>query len=182
MATAPVTTNSSSSSTDATAAALSNSLGNLNVNDFLKMLLAELQNQDPLSPMDSTTMLTQISQISQVGSTQSLTNTLQSVLLGQSLGNATSLIGKTVTGLADDGTNVTGQVDKVSISNNEPVLNIGDASIQLTNVQAVLPDSVTNAAASLLAPAAAPTDPAAQAQQLLQQLQSGQIQPTTATK
>jgi hypothetical protein len=70
----------------------------------------------------------------------------------------------------------------VSISNNEPVLNIGDASIQLTNVQAVLPDSVTNAAASLLAPAAAPTDPAAQAQQLLQQLQSGQIQPTTATK
>src|SRR5436309_1258444 len=73
-----------------------NTLGNLTPNDFLKMLLSELQNQDPLSPMDSSQMLTQIGQISQVSSTQSLTTTLNSVLLGQNVNNATSLIGKTI--------------------------------------------------------------------------------------
>src|SRR5207244_8307648 len=102
-----------SSNTDSTTStALNNAaLGQLKLDDFLKMLLTELQNQDPLSPMDSSTMLTQIGQISQVGATQNLTSTLDSVLLGQNINNATALIGKTITGLADDNTEVTGKVD-----------------------------------------------------------------------
>jgi flagellar basal-body rod modification protein FlgD len=176
---------SNSNSTQDTSAALSNSLGSLNLDDFLKMLLTELQNQDPLSPMDSSQMLTQIGQISQVGATQSLTDTLQSVLLGQNLNNATAMIGKTISGLADDGTNVTGKVDKVTIANNQPVLNIGDKTVALKNVQAVLPDNATNASAASAVPGAAPatgtTDPAAQLQQLLQQLQqNAQVQPAKA--
>jgi flagellar basal-body rod modification protein FlgD len=176
---------SNSNSTQDTTAALSNSLGSLNLDDFLKMLLTELQNQDPLSPMDSSQMLTQIGQISQVGATQSLTDTLQSVLLGQNLNNATAMIGKTISGLADDGTNVTGKVDKVTIANNQPVLNIGDKTVALKNVQAVLPDNATNASAAAAVPGVAPatgtTDPAAQLQQLLQQLQqNAQVQPAKA--
>jgi flagellar basal-body rod modification protein FlgD len=182
MATTPV---SNSSSSQDTTAALSSSLGSLNLDDFLKMLLTELQNQDPLSPMDSSQMLTQIGQISQVGATQSLTDTLQSVLLGQNLNNATAMMGKTISGLADDGTNVTGKVDKVTIANNQPVLTIGDKTVQLKNVKAVLPDNATNASATTAVTAAAPAagaaDPTSQLQQLLQQLQAAsQVQPVKA--
>jgi flagellar basal-body rod modification protein FlgD len=186
MATTPV---ASSGSTQDTSSALNSSLGSLNLDDFLKMLLTELQNQDPLSPMDSSQMLTQIGQISQVGATQSLTSTLNSVLLGQTIGNATAMIGKTITGLGDDGTDVTGKVDKVTISDGQPVLTIGSDTVQLKNVKSVLPDNPTDAATTasttgavpVSAPAGGTTDSTAQLQQLLQQLQSGQAQPVAAT-
>jgi flagellar basal-body rod modification protein FlgD len=171
MATTPVnsttsTQNSSSSS------ALNSGLGSLNLNDFLNMLLTELQNQDPLDPMDSTTMLTQIGQITQVGATQNLTTTLNSLLLGEGLSNATGLIGKTIQGLADDGTSITGVVDKVTVNNGTPELNVGTETVQLSNVQAILPDgSATSTDAA---------SQAAQLQQLLQQLQSP-AQAATAT-
>src|SRR4051812_13352958 len=113
MATTPV---GSSSKTDSTSSSAPGGFGNLKLDDFMKMLLAELQNQDPLSPMDASQMLTQIGQITQVGSTQQLTSTLDSVLLGQNVSNATSLIGKMITGVGDDGKDVTGKVDKVTIA------------------------------------------------------------------
>ena len=45
-------------------------------------MITELQNQDPLNPMDNTQMLEQINQIRQIGATDKLTSTLDSVLLG----------------------------------------------------------------------------------------------------
>jgi flagellar basal-body rod modification protein FlgD len=189
MATDPVSNPLNSASTSST---LSNAvLGNLKLDDFLKMLLTELQNQDPLSPMDSSQMLTQIGQISQVGATQNLTDTLNSVLMGQNINNAAVLIGKVVDGLDDSGTEIVGKVDSVSITDNKPVLNIGTDTMQLSNVKTVLPDTTATAsatssatAAALPAAAAAAATPAAstqstQLQQLLQLLQ--QSPPATAT-
>src|SRR5882757_8118119 len=120
MATDPVGSGSSTGSTS-TSSSAANGFGSLKLDDFMKMLLAELQNQDPLSPMDASQMLTQIGQITQVGSTQQLTGTLDSVLLGQNVSNATSLIGKTIQGLDDTGKDVTGKVDKVTITDGKPV-------------------------------------------------------------
>ncbi len=56
---------SSSSSTD-TAASLSatDSLGNENT--FLQLLVAQIQNQDPTAPVDSSTFLTQLAEFSQL--------------------------------------------------------------------------------------------------------------------
>ncbi len=177
MATSSITPTSAQDTT-ASNTALANGLGNLKLDDFLKMLLAELQNQDPLSPMDSSTMLTQIGQITQVGSTQQLTSTLNSVLLGQNLNNATSLIGKTIDGLADDNTEVTGKVEKVSIADGKPVLTIGDKTVKLENVRAVLPDDSTAADGA----AATQSDQASALLKLIQQLQGNgsQTTPTNA--
>jgi flagellar basal-body rod modification protein FlgD len=165
-----------SSNTDSTTStALNNAaLGQLKLDDFLKMLLTELQNQDPLSPMDSSTMLTQIGQISQVGATQNLTSTLDSVLLGQNINNATALIGKTVDGINDSGSEITGKVDKVTISNGQPVLNIGNDTMQLTNVKSILPDATDTSATANAASSSTAL------QQLLQQLQQAQQQTAAA--
>ena len=48
-------------------------------NQFLKMLVAQLNNQDPLNPMDSAQITDQMAQISTVGGIQQLNTTLQSL-------------------------------------------------------------------------------------------------------
>lgn len=66
---------------------------------FLKLLTAQISNQDPLEPMDSTTFVTQLAQLSQVEQTVA-TNTNLEAMSAQlsSLGSLAglSLIGKTV--------------------------------------------------------------------------------------
>ena len=52
------------------------------MNTFLKLMITELQQQDPLNPMDNKDMLNQIAQIRAVGASDQLTKTLNSVLLG----------------------------------------------------------------------------------------------------
>jgi flagellar basal-body rod modification protein FlgD len=56
---------SSSGSTDTTASlAATDSLGNENT--FLQLLVAQIQNQDPTAPVDSSTFLTQLAEFSQL--------------------------------------------------------------------------------------------------------------------
>jgi flagellar basal-body rod modification protein FlgD len=90
----------------------SSSLNDANLDDFLKLMIAELQNQDPLDPMKNSEMLQQLNQIRSIGATDQLTKTLQSVLIGQNLTTASHLLGKQISALADSGENVTGVVDR----------------------------------------------------------------------
>src|SRR3990167_8514165 len=63
---------------------------------FLKLLVAQLKNQDPLNPMDNAQITTQMAQISTVSGIDKLNSTLQSMAAafnaGQSL-QATAMIG-----------------------------------------------------------------------------------------
>ena len=66
---------------------------------FLKLLTTQMQNQDPLSPMDTTQYTQQLVQYSQVEQSMAQTTTLKSILsaLGtQNLTQASSLIGRAV--------------------------------------------------------------------------------------
>jgi flagellar basal-body rod modification protein FlgD len=91
---------------------------------FLNLMIKELQSQDPLNPLDNKDMLAQISQIREVGATDKLTETLESVLLGQNIASATNLIGADVTALSDDNENVQGVVSRVSLEKGVPKLHI----------------------------------------------------------
>jgi flagellar basal-body rod modification protein FlgD len=117
-------TGSTSSSAADQAARTENSLNSMDLDTFLKLMLAELQNQDPLEPMDNEQLLSQISQIREVGATDQLTKTLDSVLLGQNIASATNLIGASVTALSDDAQPVSGVVDRVSIDDGAPKLRL----------------------------------------------------------
>jgi flagellar basal-body rod modification protein FlgD len=99
-------------------------INNLDLDVFLKLMIKELQTQDPLNPLDNRDMLAQISQIREVGATDKLTQTLDSVLLGQNISSAANLIGTDVTALSDDGQNIHGLVSRVSISDGSPKLHI----------------------------------------------------------
>ena len=99
-----------------------NTLNDLDVDTFLKLMITELQNQDPLNPLDNSDMLNQINQIRQIGSTDKLTGTLDSVLLGENIASSTNLIGKDVKAISDDNQAVSGTVNRVSIENGVPKL------------------------------------------------------------
>jgi flagellar basal-body rod modification protein FlgD len=72
----------------------------MNEQDFMQLLMAQMQNQDPLQPDDSTAWVTQLATYSQVeqsvAQTSSL-NTISTQLQGLSTTTNANLIGKTVT-------------------------------------------------------------------------------------
>jgi flagellar hook assembly protein FlgD len=99
-------------------------INDLDLGTFLKLLITEMQNQDPLNPLDNKDMLAQISQLREVGATDKLTATLDSVLLGQNIASSTNLIGAEIDALSDDQQFVTGVVKEVSIENGQPKLRL----------------------------------------------------------
>lgn len=93
-ATSPTASSSSSNS----AASLTGQAGlNTDYNSFLQLLTTQLQNQDPLSPMDDNTFTQQLVEMNGVQQ-QIQTNSLLQTLVNQSAGaaDAVNLIGKTV--------------------------------------------------------------------------------------
>ncbi|MEM8864211.1 MAG: flagellar hook capping FlgD N-terminal domain-containing protein [Planctomycetota bacterium] len=104
-----------------------NTLNDLDLDAFLDLMIAELQNQDPLNPLENDELVAQISQIREVGATDKLTSTLEAVLLGQNVSSATNLIGADVVALTDEGERVSGNVRKVTIDNGTPRLDIAVA-------------------------------------------------------
>jgi flagellar basal-body rod modification protein FlgD len=122
-------------------------LKDLDVDHFLTLMIAELTNQDPMNPMDNAQMMEQIGQLRSIASTDKLTGTLDSVLLGQNLSTASSLIGKEVKALTDDAKDITGVVDRVSVetggANNATRtlrIHIGDKKIDLKNIREIIPN------------------------------------------
>jgi flagellar basal-body rod modification protein FlgD len=140
----PVTSGSAASATANTNKP--NDLKDLDINQFLKLIITELTNQDPLNPMDNTQLVQQIGEIRQISATTQLSDTLNAVQSGQSLTTASSLIGKKVTALTSDQQNITGVVDKVTVEvdpKNADIrtynVHIGDSSLPLKNVREVQP-------------------------------------------
>ncbi len=118
--------------------------GEIDLNDFIKLMVTELQNQDPLDPMDNAQILQQMSQIRSIKSNDRLTDTLESVFLGQSLVTASNLLQRTIVGLSDKSETVTGRVDRVSIEDGLAKLHIGEHTIDLKNVAEILPQGEDN--------------------------------------
>ncbi len=121
----------------ATSATASDRMNDLTMTDFIKMMVAELENQDPMNPMSNTEMLTQINQMRSITSSDKLSSTIEALSLGQSLSTASSLIGQTVTGVDSLGKTVSGKVDKVKIENGEAVLYIGNSVVKVGNITAI---------------------------------------------
>ena len=102
----------------------SGGINDVNIDDFLKIMITELQNQDPLNPLENDELIAQISQIRSVGATEKLTETLDSVLLGQNISSATNLIGAEIDAISDDNQRVTGVVERVSVASGQPKLHL----------------------------------------------------------
>jgi flagellar basal-body rod modification protein FlgD len=115
------------------------SLGAITSNQFLQLLVAQLQNQDPLDPVSSTDFINQLASLNTVEGISSLNATFSQVLQLQQLTQGSSLVGKTITYTpADGGAAATGTVSSVSVQSGSFVLQVGSTQVglsQVTNVQ-----------------------------------------------
>jgi flagellar basal-body rod modification protein FlgD len=130
--------------------------------DFIKVMLAQLQQQDPLNPTDSNQMLTQLSTIQSMESNQALATNLNGLTLQQSIGAGGNLIGKSVTGLDATGASVSGNVTSVKVQSQSVFLELDSGKeVPLSNVTNIAQGAAAAAATvPATVPAAAATTPA----------------------
>ncbi len=80
MSTIPSTTNTGSSSSSSSTSSVNSALSStMTQADFLKLMTAQLQAQDPTNPVDNSQFVSQMAQFSQLSATQQLDTDLQSL-------------------------------------------------------------------------------------------------------
>jgi flagellar basal-body rod modification protein FlgD len=109
--------------------------------DYMKLLVTQLQNQNPLEPMDNNQMASQLAQLSQLGQTELLNTKFADVLSTSQKSYASSLVGKEVSfAYADDAGNTqlaSGTVSGIITQGNNINLLVGNYTIGLSDVLTV---------------------------------------------
>jgi flagellar basal-body rod modification protein FlgD len=106
--------------------------------DFFKLFLAQLKNQDPTKPVDDKEFIAQLAQFTMIDTLKSLDKTMS----GTQLAQASGLIGKHVEGKAVDGTAVSGVVEKLIQDADGIALVVDGKSVLSTDVSVVTPPDV----------------------------------------
>ncbi len=123
-----------SSATTATTSAES-SLGQLDSDAFLKLLVAQMRYQNPLAPTDASAMLEQTAQFTTVETLQAISETNQALLGFQQTTLAMGTVGKEVNAFSLYGEPVSGVVETVRFTSDGPLLHLDSGiEIPLANV------------------------------------------------
>lgn len=108
-------------------------LNGLTSQTFLKLLITQLQNQDPTNPTDSNELLQQVSSMQSLQANLELQSTLKTVSLNQQLSSAASFLGKTVA--ATQGENfISGVVESVRVADGKALLTVEGNEVDLASV------------------------------------------------
>jgi flagellar basal-body rod modification protein FlgD len=133
---------------------------------FLNLLVTQLRNQDPSSPMDSTQMISQTSQLASMEQLTSLTKTSTDGYTLQMRSAAANILGKSVSYTDSEGVPQTGVASAVSFSGDTPMVTVGKDTVKFSDLTglATVPAAAAASAATPPAAADAPvTEPAAAA-------------------
>ena len=110
--------------------------------NFLKLLVTQLQNQNPLDPVDNNQMTAQLAQLSQLSQIEQLNTKFSDVVASSQKSYANSLIGRqisfTVTDASGDTQLYGGTVNGVITQGDDIKLQVGDYTIGLSDVMAVI--------------------------------------------
>lgn len=122
------TDTTSANSTGSTSSTTSTSKNTVDYNTFLQLLIAEMKNQDPTNPMDTSQYMSQFAQLSSVEQAMQTNTKLDSLLSSQALSQADGLIGKNVSFTDSTGATFTGKVASISINSNGSVATLEDGT------------------------------------------------------
>jgi flagellar basal-body rod modification protein FlgD len=116
-----------------------NTKGILDKDGFLKMLVAQMQNQDPSSPMDAAQQTEQMAAFTEVEQITNMAQQNAAIVQSLNSSSAVGLIGHTVTYIDSNDAVQTGKVDSVATSKDgTPTLTVaGQSGIDPTSITQV---------------------------------------------
>jgi flagellar basal-body rod modification protein FlgD len=137
-----MTTQATASATSATSAQTSstppsNPGGTLGKDDFLKLMVAQLQSQDPLQPTESSAYIGELAQFTELEQVTNMAQTSAQSASAQQVSQAVALIGHTVTCLDP----TTGDVHQGVVQNVQ--VSSSGASLTVEGVSGISPATIT---------------------------------------
>jgi flagellar basal-body rod modification protein FlgD len=115
------------------------STNGLGKDTFLKLLVAQMRQQNPMDPTDDKEMIAQMTQFSMLEQITNVATANTDIAAASRVSQAVTLIGRTVTYMAADGTTQTGAVEQVAVVDGKPSLTVGGvagiSTSQLTQVR-----------------------------------------------
>ena len=139
MATIPSSTTTTATTAATSTKQLVNPKGLLDKDDFLKLMMAQLKQQDPMSPMDNDQMVAQMSQLSTVEQLTNMASANNEMARAFASSSAIGLIGRTVSWTDAKDAVHSGVVESVSTKDGVPSLTVGGTA-------SVDPSSITQVA------------------------------------
>ena len=121
-------------------------LSAINADDFMTLLITQLQYQDPTEPMSNDAILSQVSQMQSLQSSVELTDTLEGLANSQNLSQASTMIGLSITGRNAEGTLIDGVVDRALLRDGRPVVSVGGEEVSVLDVESISTPQATAAA------------------------------------
>ena len=112
----------------------------LDKDGFLKLFVAQLQHQDPSSPMDTNDSMQQMSSFSMVEQITNMASTNTKIAASLNTSSAVGLIGRTVTYIDSSDQLKTGKVEKVATSKD------GVSTITVAGLAGVDPSTIIEVA------------------------------------
>jgi flagellar basal-body rod modification protein FlgD len=104
--------------------------------DFLRLLTVQLQNQDPLKPMEDAQFMGQMAQFASLEQTKELTTTMSKLSATLGFSSAQQFLGKSVT-LNDSGTQVSGVVSGITLVDGVPQVLISGKAYPTSSIVTV---------------------------------------------
>lgn len=96
----------------------------LGKDDFLKLLVMQLKNQDPLEPLKNEDFIAQLAQFNSLEQMTNLNKSFEGMLALQTLSYAATFIGREVAWYDEDGSLKSGTVLEVELDSGAPQLNV----------------------------------------------------------
>ena len=106
----------------------------LDSNQFMQILLAQLTHQNPLEPMDNAEMMSQFSQLNSLQELRGINTSMETVSATNQTTYLASLIGKVVKAQRADGKIIEGVVDGVITEMDNPQIRIGTETADLVDI------------------------------------------------
>jgi flagellar basal-body rod modification protein FlgD len=103
---------------------------------FLTLLVAEMQNQDPLEPTSNTEWVAQYAQFTQVETMQEMSESMDLLRANSLVGQ--DVIMKVTSASTGDVTYASGTVDYIEVENGKPILVIGGNQYSLSDLDSVI--------------------------------------------
>ena len=109
----------------------------LGKDDFLKLLVSQLQHQDPMNPGDSKDFMSQMAQFTSVEQLTNMSTSFERMSTASQSTQSIALIGKTVGWAKADGSSGEGIAKSVSFVDGEITISVGDDKIAPGDIENV---------------------------------------------